>query len=113
MTGSFSRRSFLGATIATLGVGPAEPAHASELTHSIAGLDVIVWKPDSPVPAPMPISIFPHGFHGCATQSRFLTTALAAAGYLVVAPNHTDAACDGGAARWSDRPEAPFGDPQA
>jgi predicted dienelactone hydrolase len=40
--------------------------------------------------------IFSHGLHGCATQSRFLTEAIAGLGYWVVAPNHKDAVCSGG-----------------
>jgi predicted dienelactone hydrolase len=39
-------------------------------------------------------------------------TALASAGYLVVAPNHRDATCDGGGARWIDRPEQRFVKPE-
>ena len=34
--------------------------------------------------------------------------AFAGAGYLVFAPNHRDATCSGGKAKWSDRPEVPF-----
>jgi len=79
---------------------------------SIAGLDVTVWQPDETPPAALPIIVFSHGFHGCATQSRFLMTALAAAGYLVVAPNHRDATCNSGSARWIDRPEQRFVEPE-
>jgi predicted dienelactone hydrolase len=39
--------------------------------------------------------------------------ALAAAGYLVLAPNHRDAVCGGGAGRWSERPAEPFRDAEA
>jgi len=42
------------------------------------------------------VLIFSHGFGGCAKQSTFLTEALAAHGYCVFAPNHTDARCGGG-----------------
>ena len=38
--------------------------------------------------------------------------ALASAGNLVVAPNHRDATCNGGGARWIDRPEQSFGKPE-
>src|SRR5262249_44335749 len=48
---------------------------------------------------------------GCATQSLFLMEALAANGYLVFAPNHRDATCSGGSARWSDKPSMPFAQP--
>src|SRR5437879_824972 len=37
--------------------------------------------------------------------------AFAAAGYLVFAPNHADATCHGGHARWRDAPELPFRSP--
>ena len=45
-----------------------------------------------------PIIIFSHGFRGCATEPKFLEQAIADAGYIVFAPNHKDATCDGGAA---------------
>jgi predicted dienelactone hydrolase len=38
---------------------------------------------------------------------------LAKAGYLVFAPNHRDATCDGGGAKWRDPPEAKFGHAEA
>jgi len=85
---------------------------AAEERVSIAGLDVVIWQPDETTPAALPIVVFSHGFHGCATQSRFLTTALASAGYLVVAPNHRDATCNSGSARWIDRPEQRFVEPE-
>ena len=44
--------------------------------------------------------VFSHGFHGCATQSTFLMQAFADAGYIVFAPNHRDATCNGGSAYW-------------
>jgi predicted dienelactone hydrolase len=60
----------------------------------IAGRDVAVWKPSvTASPAGYPLILFSHGFTGCATQSVFLMEALAQAGYLVMAPNHKDAAC--------------------
>jgi predicted dienelactone hydrolase len=83
------------------------PARAEEHL-TIAGLRVVVWSPPAGGGAKSPIVIFSHGFHGCATQSRFLTEALARAGYLVFAPDHRDATCDGGSATWRDRAEEPF-----
>ena len=80
---------------------------AAEETLSIAGLRVAAWSPPPGV-GKAPVIIFSHGFHGCATQSRFLMEALAKAGYLVFAPNHRDATCDGGSATWRDKSEAPF-----
>jgi pimeloyl-ACP methyl ester carboxylesterase len=86
-------------------------ARAGAERVSIAGLDVTVWRPDGGPSTAAPIIVFSHGFHGCATQSRFLMTAFAAAGYMVVAPNHRDATCNGGGARWISPPERQFGQP--
>ncbi|HEY9712122.1 MAG TPA: hypothetical protein V6C72_01555, partial [Chroococcales cyanobacterium] len=73
----------------------------------IAGLSVAVWKPTKPgVHAPYPTVIFSHGFHGSCTQSKFLMKALAAAGYLVISPNHKDAMGIHGS--FQARPELPF-----
>jgi dienelactone hydrolase len=85
---------------------PATSACAAETALELGGMHVVAWE--DPATEPQPVIIFSHGFHGCATQSRFLTEALAAAGYLVFAPNHRDATCDGGAASWLDRPQVPF-----
>ncbi|MDR3615004.1 MAG: dienelactone hydrolase family protein [Candidatus Obscuribacterales bacterium] len=57
---------------------------------SIAGLKVAVWQPQA-LKQPAPLVIFSHGFHGRNTQSSFLMTAMAKAGYLVMAPDHDDA----------------------
>jgi predicted dienelactone hydrolase len=63
----------------------------------IAGRRVAVWKPAGPAPpGGYPVILFSHGFAGCATQSVFLTEALAQAGYFVLAPNHRDAGCGPG-----------------
>jgi len=83
---------------------------AAEQQIEIAGLHVTVWSPSGEA-RKAPTLIFSHGFHGCATQSRFLMEALASAGYLVLAPNHRDATCNDGPARWLERPTAPFGQP--
>lgn len=98
-------RSF--ATLALVTLILARPAFAEEHL-SIAGLRVAVWTPPAGGDTKAPVVIFSHGFHGCATQSRFLMEALAKAGYLGFAPNHRDATCDGGAATWRDRAEEPF-----
>ena len=72
-----------------------------------------------------PLLIFSHGFGGCAKQSEFLTKYLADQGYIVIAPDHTDANCDrfskGGLrgqmqqmrAGKDMRPEKPFRTPDA
>jgi predicted dienelactone hydrolase len=87
-------------------------APAGESSLSIAGVAVTEWEGHAPAAGPQPVVIFSHGFHGCATQSRFLMQAFADAGYLVFAPNHRDAVCGGGAGSWFDRPEAPFLNPE-
>jgi pimeloyl-ACP methyl ester carboxylesterase len=88
------------------------PALAQE-TLVYSGMKVEVWAERPGPSAKQPVIIFSHGFHGCATQSRFLMEAFAAAGYIVFAPNHADATCNGGKARWLERPAAPFGKPDA
>jgi alpha-beta hydrolase superfamily lysophospholipase len=95
---------------AGIGLLGVETARTTEQTISLGGLQVTVWS--RPAAASQPVIVFSHGFHGCATQSRFLMTALADDGYLVFAPNHADATCNGGTAAWADPPEARFGQPQ-
>ncbi|HTO57869.1 MAG TPA: dienelactone hydrolase family protein [Pseudomonadales bacterium] len=77
----------------------------------LGGRAVRVWQPENPAPAP--VLIFSHGFHGCATQSGFLMRAFVDAGYIVFAPNHRDATCNGGSAYWIERPQQPFQKPDA
>ena len=91
----------------------AAGAGAAERKLSLAGAAVTEWEPDGQRDGARPVVIFSHGFHGCATQSRFLAAALADAGYIVFAPNHRDASCDGAAGRWRDPPEEPFAKPMA
>ena len=78
----------------------------------LGGLNVTVWSRETGQNAKQPIIIFSHGFHGCATQSRFLMEAFANAGYIVFAPNHRDATCGGGTAHWRDKPEISFRQPE-
>lgn len=82
-------------------------APAAEETFNVSGLQVTAWTPDHPGPRE-PVLIFSHGLHGCDVQSRFLTRALAAAGYLVFAPNHRDASCHGGTTPWFEGTELAF-----
>lgn len=82
------------------GVKPAPRA-------TIAGLEVAYWLPAH---MPAPLILFSHGFGGCSTQSKFLTKALADAGYVVVAPNHKDASCRQGERQ---KPTLPFREPEA
>jgi len=87
-------------------------AAAGEETLDLGGVRTTVWS-DADATGALPVLVFSHGFHGCATQSRFLMTAFASAGYLVLAPNHRDATCNGGRAGWLDRPAQPFDRPDA
>jgi predicted dienelactone hydrolase len=78
-------------------------------TAEIAGRHVSIWRPMLSDNTRAPLVIFSHGFHGTGTQSAFLMRALAADGYLVVAPNHKDAGLGGRGL--SARPEMGFGKP--
>lgn len=89
------------------------PAQVFEQTISLGGLQVTVWSATATANGRKPVVLFSHGFHGCSTQSTFLMEALALEGFLVFAPNHADATCNGGTAQWSDPPPEPFIDPQA
>jgi predicted dienelactone hydrolase len=95
---------------------PAKPAEKPAApkameTATIAGLTVAVWMPSDATPRPLPVILFSHGLRGCNTQSSFLMRALAAAGYVVLAPNHRDADCSKLAA--ARGPEAMFARPNA
>lgn len=85
---------------------------AAEQTMTLGGMSVTVWSQGADVGVKQPVILFSHGFHGCATQSRFLMEAFASAGYLVFAPNHRDATCHGGKASELDKPDVPFGKPE-
>jgi pimeloyl-ACP methyl ester carboxylesterase len=83
-------------------------AQAAEQSIKLAGMDVAVWSQEVDKTVKQPVIIFSHGFHGCATQSRFLMRAFESAGYIIFAPNHRDATCNGGKAKWIESPEVPF-----
>jgi predicted dienelactone hydrolase len=83
---------------------------AQEQTTTLAGRSVVVWRPRGAANERHPIIVFSHGYGGCATQSRFLTEALADRGYWVFAPNHKDARC--GQRGGSDNPDEPFREPE-
>ena len=89
----------------------AGTTEAGQDSVRFGALDVTVWSQRTETNAKQPVIIFSHGFHGCATQSRFLMEAFAAYGYLVLAPNHLDATCNGGKGSWFSRAEIPFRDP--
>jgi predicted dienelactone hydrolase len=79
----------------------ALPAHAAtEETAEIGGIAVVVWSGAETDDAAQPVVVFSHGMYMCPTQSRYLTGALADAGYLVIAPRHADSNCE-----WSVAPD--------
>jgi predicted dienelactone hydrolase len=89
----------------------AVTARAAEQTVTLAGLKVTVWSDATSGTVKQLVIIFSHGFHGCATQSRFLMEAFASAGYIVFAPNHHDATCNGGETSWLSAPALRFRQP--
>jgi predicted dienelactone hydrolase len=93
----------------TLILGAAD-IQAAEHSIQVAGLTVTVWSAATPAGRDIlpPVIIFSHGFHGCATQSRFLMEALASTGFVVIAPNHKDATCGSDGASWRGKPELSF-----
>ena len=66
---------------------------ANEEATRIGGVDVVVWTSSAPSPDAQPVVVFSHGMSMCPTQSRYLTRAVADAGYLVIAPRHSDSNC--------------------
>ena len=81
---------------------------ASEEATRIGGIDVVVWTPSVGGQRHLPVLLFSHALYLCPTQSRYLTRALADAGYLVVAPRHGDSSCSFSVwpsmSRWSAKP---------
>ncbi|HME69080.1 MAG TPA: dienelactone hydrolase family protein [Myxococcota bacterium] len=100
------------ALLVIVGLWVAGAAKAGETAVLLAGMKVTVWSEETSTPTKQPVIIFSHGFHGCATQSRFLMEAFASRGYLVFAPNHRDATCDSGNARLIAAPEVAFRRPE-
>ena len=90
--------------------GLGAESSVAQRSFTIAGMNVIAWTPPQTVAGPWPVIIFSHGFHGCNTQSTFLTKGLAAAGYAVFAPDHHDAACHHPLALLKP-PDEPFAQP--
>jgi predicted dienelactone hydrolase len=93
-------------------VGPAGSAWGMEEALSLGGLQVTAWSERASVGERQPILIFSHGFHGCATQSRYLMEAFARDGYVVFAPNHRDAGCGEGNPRPEDQPQPSIREPE-
>ena len=67
-----------------------------------------MWTPSAGEQRNLPVLVFSHALYMCPTQSRYLTGALADAGYLVVAPRHGDSSCSFSVwpslSRWSAKP---------
>jgi len=83
----------LAVLVAWLALVPGRAAAATETETRIGGIDVVVWSGANPGHTRQPVLVFSHALYLCPTQSRFLTEALADAGYLVVAPRHADSSC--------------------
>ena len=66
----------------------------------------MVWRPAGG--GRYPLLVFSHGFTACADQAPLLAELVAAAGYVLAAPEHRDSPCAGGGYA---APEAPFGKP--
>ena len=73
----------------------AEPEAPFAYSHSNYGFMGSVAQDSPPLEscARVPLVLFSHGLGGCALQSLFITEELARHGYVVAAPDHTDAAC--------------------
>jgi len=101
--------SLLCAAIGVLLLVAAKPARAAdEEATRIGGVEVVVWTPSAGEHRHLPVLMFSHALYMCPTQSRYLTRALADAGYLVIAPRHTDSSCNlsvwPSLSRWSAKP---------
>lgn len=75
--------------------------------RQLAGRSVFVWSPKKNSPN-TPVVFYSHGWRGLNNQSAPLMRSLAKAGYLVVAPNHTDALLGASA---GDDPQVSFDEP--
>jgi len=80
-------------SLCVLSLGTAPAWAADELATQIGGIDVVVWTPSAGVRENLAVLMFSHALYMCPTQSRYLTAALADAGYLVIAPRHSDSSC--------------------
>lgn len=72
---------------------PATASAAREESARIGGVDVVVWMPSTQAADRLAVIMFSHALYMCPTQSRYLTRAIADAGYLVIAPLHADSSC--------------------
>jgi hypothetical protein len=58
----------IGGLLVALGALSVATANAEERAVKLAGLDVTVWSPKSDDVGGLPVIVFSHGFHGCATR---------------------------------------------
>jgi dienelactone hydrolase len=75
-----------------MGVTQAQTTPAPSQTRVIGGAKVDLWLPPAGTGA-RPLVLFSHGVSGCRDQSAYLMAALAKAGMIVAAPDHTDERC--------------------
>jgi predicted dienelactone hydrolase len=87
------RRLLCAAFCLALAFVPASASAAREETGRIGGVDVVVWTPSALPDDRLAVIVFSHALYMCPTQSRYLTRAIADAGYLVIAPLHADSSC--------------------
>ena len=83
-------------------------AGAQDRIVTLAGREVAVWEARGTSAGAAPVLFFSHGFGGCETSSNFLKTALAARGYWVFAPRHSDSRCISSPMAGVARPTVPF-----
>lgn len=81
-------------------------AQVRPVVKTIGELQTTVWQPEKTEKNGSPLIIFSHGFRGWPAQSSFLTESLAAAGYLVIAPEHRDSGNSSRTASASGKPAA-------
>ena len=79
--------------VCALSLAPVSASAADEEAARIGGIDVVVWTPSNRPHEHLAVLMFSHALYMCPTQSRYLTAALADAGYLVIAPQHRDSSC--------------------
>jgi len=93
-----SRRSKIQLLVVSLlsaGLQLTSPVHAAEeQATQIGGIEVVVWSPADGDHRKLAVVLFSHALFMCPTQSRYLTSAIADAGYLVIAPRHADSGCN-------------------
>lgn len=83
---------------------------AQEKVFQLGKLKAVAWYSPAAYARRLPLVVFSHDLGGCPTKSSFLARAIAAAGFVVVAPLHADARCEGG--KPAD-PPLPYSDPKA